>query len=84
MEIAGTVHHIGDVESIGNNGFTKRLLVVKTNEQYHQFIPIDFVKEKISLIEFTKINQSVKVQVNLRGNENNGRYYLNLQGWKIE
>ena len=64
--------------------FTKRLLVVKTSEQYPQLIPIDFVKDKISLIEFTKINQSVKVQVNLRGNENNGRYYLNLQGWKIE
>lgn len=84
MEISGTVHHIGEVESSGNNGFTKRLLVVKTIDQYPQLIPIDFVKDKISLIEFTKINQTVKVQVNLRGNENNGRYYLNLQGWKIE
>jgi len=84
MEITGKVHLIGNVESIGNNGFTKRLIVVETQEQYKQTIPIDFVKDKTSLLDSFSIGQEVKVSINIRGNEHQGKYYVNLQGWRIE
>lgn len=84
MEIKGTIDFIGEVENIGNNGFTKRLLVIKTDETYPQTIPIDFVKDKTSLLDFSNIGQKVKVSINLRGNEYNGKYYLSAQGWKLE
>lgn len=84
MEVSGKVVVIGQTESVGQNGFTKRLLVVETNEQYPQKLPIDFVKDKTSLLDNISIGQDVKVQINLRGSENNGRWFSQIQGWKIE
>lgn len=83
MEVTGLVHKIGETEEIGNNGFTKRQLVVETQEQYKQTIPIDFVKDKTSLLDELVVGQNVEVSINVRGNEYNGKYYVNLQGWKI-
>lgn len=84
MEVSGKVVSVGQTESVGQNGFTKRLLVIETNEQYPQKLPIDFVKDKTSLLDQIKIEQDVKIQINLRGSEHNGRWYAQIQGWKIE
>lgn len=84
MEITGKVVVIGQTESVGQNGFTKRLVVVETNEQYPQKLPIDFVKDKTVLLDDISVGQEVKVQINLRGSESNGRWFSQIQGWKIE
>lgn len=84
MEVSGKVVSVGQTESVGQKGFTKRLLVIETNEQYPQKLPIDFVKDKTSLLDQIKIDQDVKIQINLRGSEHNGRWYAQIQGWKIE
>jgi len=83
MEINGSVHLIGQTETVGNNGFTKRQLVVATEEQYVQYVPIDFVKDKTSVLDGYNVGDKVNVSVNVRGSEYNGKYYVNLQGWKI-
>ena len=84
MEVKGKVVLLGQTESVGQNGFTKRLLVVETIEQYPQKLPIDFVKDKTGLLDNIQIGQEVKVSINLRGSESNGKWYLNAQGWKVE
>ena len=84
MELQGLVHLIGETEEIGTNGFTKRLLVVETQEQYKQTIPVDFIKDKTSLLDNYVVGQEIKVSINLRGNEHNGKYYVGIQGWRIE
>tara|TARA_R110000782_G_scaffold9407_1_gene30307 strand:- start:412 stop:753 length:342 start_codon:yes stop_codon:yes gene_type:complete len=84
MEITGTIKVIGQTQEVGSNGFKKRPLVVTTSEQYPQDIPLDFVQDKVSLLDAFSVGESVKVGINLRGNEHNGKYYLNAQGWKIE
>lgn len=84
MEITGKIIQIGNTESVGDNGFTKRQVVIETNEQYSQKIPIDFVKDKTSLLDGKKIGDEATVCINIRGNEYNGKYFVNLQGWKIE
>jgi len=84
MEVTGKVHLIGQTETVGNNGFTKRQIVIATDEQYVQHIPIDFVKDKTSLLDNYKVGDSVKVSINVRGSEYQGKYYVNLQGWRIE
>ena len=84
MQIEGLIHLIGETETFGDKGFQKRQLVIETQEQYKQTIPIDFVQEKTGLLEFFSVGQSVKVSINARGNENAGRYYVSLNGWRIE
>jgi len=84
MQLNGTIKLIGNTEEVGNNGFTKRQTVITTKEQYPQDIAVDFVKEKTSLLDNFSIGQEVNVSINLRGNEYKGKYYVNIQGWKIE
>jgi hypothetical protein len=84
-EVIGSIIHIGDTETLGSAGtFKKRLLVVKTNEQYPQEVPIDFVQDKCEVLDKYTIGQSVKVCINIRGNSYNGKWYCSLNGWRID
>lgn len=83
MEVNGKVILVGNTEEVGQNGFTKRMVVVETAEQYPQKLAIDFVKDKTSVLDGYKVGDNVSISINLRGSEYNGRYFVNLQGWKI-
>ncbi|AGO48758.1 single strand DNA binding protein [Cellulophaga phage phi46:3] len=84
MELEGKIIVIGETETFGNNGFSKRQLVIETDENFPQKLAMDFVKDKGDLLNSYTIGQSVKVGINHRGSEYNGKYYVNLQGWRIE
>jgi hypothetical protein len=67
-----------------SSGFTKREMVVTVEEgRYPQDINIEFVQDKISLLDSLQVGQEVTVTFDIRGREYNGRYFNNLQGWKI-
>jgi|688.fasta_scaffold474293_2 hypothetical protein len=84
-EVNGKIHFIGQTEVVGSAGtFKKRTIVIATDEQYSQKIPIDFVQDKTDILDKYQIGQEVKVSINIRGNEYNGKYYCSLNGWKIE
>lgn len=82
MEVTGRIKLIGETQSF-DSGFTKREIVITTSEQYPQDIKIEFVKDKTSILDSYKVGQDVKVGINLRGNEYNEKYYVSLNGWKI-
>ena len=83
MEIKGKVYQVGATEEVGQNGFRKRQLVIETNEQYPQKLAIDFVQDKVSDLDNINVGDNVEVSINIRGSEYNGKFYTNLQGWKI-
>jgi len=84
-EVIGKIHHIGETEIVGSAGtFKKRLIVIATDEQYSQQIPIDFVQDKTVILDQYKVGEDVKVSINIRGNEYNGKWYCSLNGWRIE
>jgi len=84
MDINGKIIVIGDTETIGAKDFKKRLLVVQTDEQYPQSIPVEFTQDKTNLLDKFQLNDLVKVSINLRGSEWKGKYYANIQGWRID
>ena len=68
-----------------DSGFTKREMVVIVEDgKYPQEINIEFVQDKVSLLDNLQAGQEVKVTFDLRGREYKGRYFNNLQGWKID
>ena len=83
MEISGKIKLINDTQTF-ESGFQKREFVVTTNEQYPQDIKLECIKDRISILDAYTIGDEVKVAFNLRGNEYNGRYFVNLQAWRIE
>ncbi len=82
MEIKGRIKVIFEAQTYGN-GNSKREFVVTTDEQYPQNIKLELYKDKVSLLNQFREGDYVNVQFNLRGNENNGRFYVNLNAWRI-
>jgi hypothetical protein len=84
MDINGKIIVIGDTETIGTKEFKKRLLIIETDETYKQSLPIEFTQDKTNLLDKFKVDDLVKVSINLRGSEWKGKYYANIQGWRID
>lgn len=89
VEIIGKVYFKTEVELIGANQMKKQILVVETDGQFPQKLPIEFIKDKCDLLNNLQIGQQVKVSVNVRGNEYQDRnqvtrFGLSFQGWKVE
>lgn len=82
-EIKGKIIKV-EQEQEFNSGFKKREFVVETDGQYPQQIKLEFTKDKCVLLNKYGVGSEVTVGFNLRGNEYNGKYYVNLQAWKIE
>lgn len=89
MEVQGKVKMIGETQSFGSNGFRKREVVVTTEEQYPQHIMVEFVQDKVDLLNNFQVGQPVKISINLRGREwvdpqGVTKYFNSIQGWRIE
>lgn len=83
-DLTGKVKLIQETKKF-DSGFTKREMVVIVEDgKYPQEINIEFVQDKISLLDDLQAGQEVTVTFDIRGREYNGRYFNNLQGWKID
>lgn len=83
-EAAGKLKWIGETQSF-SSGFTKREFVVTTAaDKYPQDLKFEVVKDKCPLLDPLEIGQDVQVSFDIRGNEYNGKYYVNLACWKIQ
>lgn len=83
LNINGTVKLLMDAQTF-DSGFTKREFVITTKEQYPQDVKLEVTQQRVELLNDLSIGQDVYVFFNIRGNEYNGKYFVNLQAWKIE
>lgn len=88
MEVTGKIKVINAEQQVSAS-FKKRELVVATEEQYPQFISINFVQDKCDLLNNYTVGDAVKVSINLRGREwtnpqGETKYFNDIQGWRIE
>ena len=89
MEIQGQIKVIFATETVGQNGFQKRDLVITTEEQYPSDIIIQFTQSKCALLDTLQVGQRVNVHFNLQGREwtspqGEVKYFNTVVGWKIE
>lgn len=82
-DLTGKIKIIQPVQTF-DSGFTKREMVVIVEEgRYPQEINIEFIQDKVGLLDELQVGQEVTVTFDIRGREYNGRYFNNLQGWKL-
>jgi len=83
-ELSGKIKLIQAPQTF-DSGFTKREMVVVVEDgKYPQEISLEFVQDKVALLDNLQPGQDVKVSFDIRGREYKGRYFNNLQGWRIE
>lgn len=88
MEIVGKVTKIFDAQTF-SSGFTKREVIVTTQEQYPQPLSIEFLQDKVNLVDNITVGDDIKVSINLRGREWTSpegvtKYFNSITGWRIE
>ena len=88
MEVTGKIKVVNAEQQVSAT-FKKREVVVATEEQYPQFISINFVQDKCDMLNNYNVGDAVKVSINLRGREwlnpqGETKYFNDIQGWKIE
>ena len=88
MELKGTVKKLPEIQTFAS-GFQKRELIILTEEQYPQPILVEFLSDKIDLLNNVKEGDSVKVGINIRGREwtnpqGEVKYFNSITAWRLE
>ena len=89
MEVLGKLHALGESISVSAS-YEKREVVIKTDEQYPQFIAIEFAQGKCNdILDTLSLGQEIKIGINLGGREwvnpqGETKYFNSVKGWKID
>ncbi len=80
----GRLKHIGETEQ-KTDQFQVRDAVIETlDDKYPQLVKFQFVQDRCNLLDSYELNDLVTIHFDLRGREWDGKYFTNLNGWKIE
>jgi hypothetical protein len=83
-EITGRIIALNETQTFPS-GFKKREFVIEElEENYPQKVKLEAVKDGCDKLDAYSIGDTIKVSFNIRGNEYNGKYYVNLVAWRIE
>lgn len=82
-DLTGVIRQIEQEQTFAS-GFSKREFVVTTDDKYPQDIKLEFVKDKTVQLDHYQPGDRVRVAFNIRGNEYQGRCYVNLVAWRID
>ena len=83
FELNGIIKLLGEKQTF-QSGFEKREFVITTQEQYPNNIKLECINDKIGLLDALKQGDKINVKFRIRGNEYQGKYYVNLNAFDIK
>lgn len=83
FEIEGIVEKIYDIEK-KTETFQTREFVIRTEETYPQFVKFQTTQDKCNIVDACSVGDKIKVYFDLRGREWQGKYFTNLNAWRLE
>lgn len=87
LSLKGKIEKILEPESgvsRAGNEWNKREFVIETDEQFPKKVCFTLFGDKTSLIQSLQAGDEVEVSFNLESREFNGKWYHNINAWKIE
>jgi len=66
------------------SSFQTREFVITTEGTYPQFVKFQLTQDKCQIIDTCNEGERIKVLFDLRGREWQGKYFTNLNAWKVE
>ncbi|MDC0390803.1 DUF3127 domain-containing protein [Candidatus Thioglobus sp.] len=87
QSVKGTIKRITQESTYGKT--RKKSLILTTEEKFSQTLEVEFLNDKINLIEGYDVGEQVEIPVNIRGREWTSpkgelKYFMSLSGWKID
>lgn len=83
FEVEGILHKVFETES-KTASFQAREFVISTEGNYPQFVKFQLTQDRCGIVENHKEGEKIKVHFDLRGREWQGKYFTNLNAWRID
>ena len=83
LDITGKLLKVFESEQ-KTESFKAREFVVETAGEYPQFVKFQLTQDRCAIIDNYKEGDDLKVHFDLRGREWQGKYFTNLNAWKVE
>ena len=89
MTIKGTIKRIGATVSVSDGKFSKRELILTTNDQYPQIVSVELQQKACSLADSLTIGQDIEAHINIRGREwtspqGEVKVFNTIACWKVD
>lgn len=84
FEIEGILHKKFDTENKTDTFQAREMILEIQDGNYPQLIKFQLVQDRCSLLDNFNEGQKIIVSFDLRGREWNGKYFTNLNAWKIQ
>jgi hypothetical protein len=83
-DLTGKVKLVMDARTISDKFTVRELVVTVEDGKFPQDIILQCVNDRVKLLDKVQAGQEVTVSFDIRGREYNGRYFNNLNAWKIQ
>lgn len=84
LELVGTLKVINEKIQV-TDSFAKMEFVIDVKDGgYSNLVAFELVNKRCDSINYHNLGDNVKVFFNVRSNEYNGKYFTNLNAWRIE
>jgi single-strand DNA-binding protein len=84
FEVDGKLHKKFETESKTATFQAREFVIEIADGNYPQMVKFQLVQDRCGLIDDYSEGDQVKIHFDLRGREWNGKYFTNLNAWRIE
>ena len=84
FEISGILHKKYDIESKSPSFQTREFVITTQDGNFQQFIKFQLVQDRCNVIDRVEEGETIKVSFDLRGREWQGKYFTNLNAWRVD
>lgn len=84
FEIEGKLIKKFDIESKTSSFQAREFVIEVPDGNYSQFVKFQLVQDRCALIDSMNEGEQIKVHFDLRGREWQGKYFTNLNAWKVD
>ena len=84
FEVTGTLHKKYDTENKSGSFQAREFVIEIQSGNYPQMVKFQLVQDKCALLDKFEEGDQLKVYFDLRGREWSGKYFTNLNAWRVD
>ena len=84
FEVEGKLHKVFPSENKSGSFQAREFVIEVESGQYPQFVTFQLVQDRCSLFDDYNEGENIKVHFDLRGREWQGKYFTNLNAWRLD
>ena len=83
FEIQGKLHKVFPSENKSGSFQAREFVIEVESGQYSQFVKFQLTQDRCDLIDSYSEGEEIQVSFDLRGREWDGKYFTNLNAWRL-